>query len=373
MNNPWGDFHYVKGAGWQLFWRIPEECGGMELWFGHFNGKRVFWKASQPFAIVPYHHPLTVWTPPFPPTTVPAPPEFSFKDGLGPQCGGAGYTPLKWWAPNGWISSVWFAGTDREVVQVEVTPETTFDPAELTISAKFSAGWYQYVQRWSFNGYGEIHAELGMGGRLHPFDSHKAHVHHMYFRLDLGIDWNSKDVFEVFSHTGFDDAVQGDRWTIQPTQGKHLLDPNTARKFRVRAASQRRGPQTRALPGFEIEIPAQAPTDTHSTADVWATVYRGAMAEQGESVGRANCNDLELEQLATGPFDITHGSDVVLWVVVRHHHEPRHLAEESSGLPFHYQGFHIRPRGFETFRSLNDLYPLETDSGTAPAEPRRSP
>jgi len=101
MNNPWGDFHYVKGAGWQLFWRIPEECGGMELWFGHFNGKRVFWKASQPFAIVPYHHPLTVWTPPFPPTTVPAPPEFSFKDGLGPQCGGAGYTPLKWWAPNG--------------------------------------------------------------------------------------------------------------------------------------------------------------------------------------------------------------------------------------------------------------------------------
>ena len=374
MSNSWGDFHKVTGAGWSLFWCIPDkEAGGMELWFGQFHGRRVLWKASQPFAIVPYHHPLTVYPAPHPPTSVPPPPEFTLKDGLGPKCGGAAFTALKWWAPNGILSSAWFAQTDREVVHVEIVPETTFDPAELTISAKFSSGWYQYVQRWSFNSYGEIHGELGMGGRLHPFDADKAHVHHMYFRLDLGINWNSRDVFEVFSHNGFNDTLHGDQWTVQPTQGKHLVDPSTARKFRVRAAARRRGVPTRDLPGFEIEIPAQAPTDTHSTADLWATVYRGATAEQGEHVGSAACSDLELDELVTGPLDIANGSDIVLWVVVRHHHEPRHLTEESHVLPYHYQGFHIRPRGFETFTTLNDLYGPASDSGAAPPEPRHSP
>jgi hypothetical protein len=98
----------------------------------------------------------------------------------------------------------------------------------------------------------------------------------------------------------------------------------------------------------------QAGTDPHSTADIWATVYRGDITEQGETVGHSKCSDLELDQIATGPLDTTNGSDIVAWVVVRHHHEPRDLAEESAFLPYHYEGFHITPRAFEIFRAHED-------------------
>jgi hypothetical protein len=42
MANSWGNFHKVSGAGWTLFWRIPDQsAGGLELWFAEFMGKRV--------------------------------------------------------------------------------------------------------------------------------------------------------------------------------------------------------------------------------------------------------------------------------------------------------------------------------------------
>jgi hypothetical protein len=343
----WGDHHQVTGAGWSVFWRIPEqEAGGLEVWWGDFNGKRVLWKGSQPFAIVPYHHPLK----PFPDGSIePPPPQFTFKDGLGARCKGAPFTTLKWWSPNARNGPAWNAKTDVEAVHVHTHPETSFDPAELVVTAKFQCGWYQYVQRWEFNSYGEIHADLGMGGELHPMNPDKAHVHHMYFRVDLDIDGWTSDVFEVFTHKGFDDTANGDDWKVQPNQGKHLLDPKTSRKFRIRDLTSAISP---GLPtrGYEIEIPAQAGADTQSTADIWATLYRGDGVEQGEKVGAANCSDVELDQIATGPFDTTNGSDVVVWVVVRHHHETRHLGEESIFLPYHYEGFHITPRAFEKFR-----------------------
>jgi copper amine oxidase-like protein len=344
----WGDYHKVTGAGWSVFWRIPDkEAGGLEVWWGDFHGKRVLWKGSQPFAVVPYHHPLK----PYPSTSLiePPPPEFTFKDGLGARCKGAAFTALKHWSPNARNDASWNAATDLEAVRIDTEVATSFDAGVLVISAKFQCGWYQYVQRWEFNEYGEIHADLGMGGTLHPANADKAHVHHMYFRIDLDIDGWSSDVFEVFSHNSYDDAASGDSWKVQTKQGKHLLEPKTSRKFRIRDLVSTTTP---GLPprGYEIELPAQAGTDAHSTADVWATLYRGDTTEQGETVGMAKCSDLELDKIATGAFDTAKGSDIVCWVVVRHHHEPRHLTEERDFLPYHYEGFHITPRAFEIFR-----------------------
>ena len=335
----WGDFHRVTGAGWAVYWRIPDpRAGGLEVWWADFQGRRCMWKGSQPFAIVPYHHPVA---------GDPDPPEYTYKDGLGAMCGGVEFYALKSNAPNDDLRTQpqWYAANDLEAVDVSTDLATSFGPAELVIQAKFQCGWYQYVHRWEFNSYGEIHADLGMGGKLNPFDPSKAHVHHMYFRIDLDIDGFSSDVFEVFRHDGFDDTVDGDVWTTQNKQGKHLLDPPSARKFRVRdlkSTVSGTGP-TR---GYEIEVPALAGTDTHSTGDVWATVYRGDTFQTGEDVGMPGCSDAVLEKYATGPLDTANGSDVVLWVAVRHHHEPRWAAEESTHLPYHYEGFHIIPRGF---------------------------
>ena len=102
--------------------------------------------------------------------------------------------------------------------------------------------------------------------------------------------------------------------------------------------------------GVRDRDPLQGGTDAHSTGDIWATVYRGNHVEQGETVGAADCGDKELEQIASGPFNTTSGSDIVAWVVVRHHREPRFATEERFFLPYHYEGFHIVPQSFELLR-----------------------
>ncbi len=182
---------------------------------------------------------------------------------------------------------------------------------------------------------------------LNPNDPSKAHTHHMYFRVDLDIDGFSSDVFEVFDHKTYVDPA-GDAWTIVANQGKHLANPPSARKFRVRdlKSASAKGD----LRGYEIELPQLASVDTQGTGDIWVTVYRGDSVEQGAEVGM-KCDDRELKQLyANGPLDTANGSDIVLWVAIRHHHETRFKAEEAEYLPYHYEAFSITPRGFEVFK-----------------------
>ena len=73
----WGNFHQVTGAGWSVFWRIRQMDGsGLEVWWADFHGRRVLWRGTQPFAIVPYHNPMP---------GEPVPPEYTFKDCINPQ------------------------------------------------------------------------------------------------------------------------------------------------------------------------------------------------------------------------------------------------------------------------------------------------
>jgi len=269
---------------------------------------------------------------------------------LNPQCGGAAFTALKHTAPNGivpWTTTAFNAVVDTEAVDVQVEPRNDFGPSHLRVAAKFQCGWYQYVHRWEFDSEGVIHAALGMGGALNPYAKEKSHVHHMYFRIDLDIDGFSTDVFEVFDHANYNDPG-GDKWKTISAQGKFVANPPTARKFRVRDLASHS--QMGALRGYEIELPQNSPLDTHSTGDVWATVYRGDSVEQGADVG-LDCTDKRLETgYAQGALDTVNGSDVVLWLAIRHHHEARWDAEEAEYLPYHYEEFHIVPRGFEVLR-----------------------
>jgi hypothetical protein len=343
----YGDLHQVTGAGWSVWWRIGAQIGsGLELWFGDFHGRRVLWRGTQPFAIVPYHVPV--------PKTEPPGPYFTYKDGISPQNGGAAFRALNHTAANSmqwWHDMSQNAAVDTDAVLVEVEPAGDFEPAVLRISAKFQCGWYQYVHRWEFCGEGTIFPHLGMGGALNPDAKEKAHVHHMYFRIDLDIDGFSSDVFEVFDHINFNDPG-GDGWTLATKQGKHLAEPKRARKFRVRDLKSASAQGD--LRGYEIELPQSAPTDEHSTGDLWVTIYRGDAVEQGAEVG-VKSTDEELEALyAQGPLDTAAGSDIVLWVVVRHHHEPRFNAEETEYLPYHYEEFSIVPRGFEVLHANHE-------------------
>jgi Cu2+-containing amine oxidase len=182
-----------------------------------------------------------------------------------------------------------------------------------------------------------------MGGMLNPFAAATAHIHNFYFRIDLDIDGFQSDVCEEFNHNSLNDPG-GDKWSLITNQGKRIADPNTARKWRVRDLfSKNQAGQPR---GYEIEIPQTTGRNKYSTGDVWVTVYRGDSVQQGEDVG-ADCTDSLLENsYAVGSLDTANGSDIVLWIVIRSHHEPRNEGEESNYLPYHYEEFSIVPPNF---------------------------
>src|SRR5690348_8209019 len=93
--------------------------------------------------------------------------------------------------------------------------------------------------------------------------------------------------------------------------------------------------------GYEVELPQNTGLDQYSTGDIWATVYRGDSVQQGDDVG-FDCTDRALENVyAQGPLDTVNGSDIVLWLAIRHHHEPRFDGEEAEYLPYHYEEFHL--------------------------------
>jgi Copper amine oxidase, enzyme domain len=327
-----GSYHNVIGAGWSVYWKIPvASAGGLEIWWADFQGHRVLWRGSQPFALVPYHGGSP-----------------TFKDGLDSHCGGAPFTALKHTAPNSmapWQNPGPFvAAVDTDAVVATTEPADDFNPARLIISAKFQCGWYQYVHSWEFNSDGVITPHVAMGGHVHPGKPDVAHVHHMYFRLDLDIDGLfPRDVFEVFNHNSFAQPG-GDKWDTLNAQGKLLHDPDKARKWRVRNTVAKN--DTGQFKGYEVELPRLAGRDQYSTGDVWVTVYRGDGFQQGENVG-LKCTDVELaNNYAVGPLDTVNGSDMVFWLVVRAHHEPRNLGEEADHLPYHYEEFSIVPRSF---------------------------
>jgi hypothetical protein len=325
-----GDYHAANFAGWSVYWRIPAQSGGgLEVWWADFLGHRVMWRGSQPFALVPYHGGSP-----------------TYKDGYDAHCGGAPFFALKHGAPNGdlpYDPGPFDAAVDTDAVVVATDAADDFGPARLTISAKFQCGWYQYVHRWEFSGDGVITPSVAMGGHVNPYAPDTAHVHHMYFRVDLDIDGQyPHDVCEEFDHKDF--TPGGDHWTTLNAQGKRFTNPDTARKWRVRdTVVQNKGKQWK---GYEIELPRTAGRDQYSTGDLWATIYRGDDVQQGEGVGLM-CTDEELEtKYATGPLHPATGDDIVLWLVVRHHHEPRFSGEEFSRLPYHFHEFSITPQNF---------------------------
>jgi hypothetical protein len=345
---PFGNFHNVTGAGWSVYWRIPKFNGsGLEVWWADFQGRRVMWRGSSPFALVPYHHPDTNGEPPGP--------HFCYKDGNDTHCGGAPFRALKHTAPNSgepWHNPGFDAADDLEAVVVSVALADDFNPARLTITAKFQCGWYQYVHSWEFDSDGTIHPRVAMGGMLNPNCPTKSHIHNFYFRIDLDIDGQfPHDVCEVFDHHGLNDPG-GDTWDPVTNQVKLLGNPPTSRKWRVRSTVSKN--RAGEFKGYEIEVPQVAGLDQFSTGDVWVTIYRGDGFQQGEGVGVADCSDRELEtNYALGPLHPgTTGDDIVLWVVVRAHHEPRYKSEEADHLPYHYEEFSIVPRSFAEFGRL---------------------
>ena len=86
-----------------------------------------------------------------------------------------------------------------------------------------------------------------------------------------------------------------------------------------------------------------------------------------------DASDHELEtKYALGPLHpATTGDDIVLWVALRAHHEPRFKGEESDHLPYHYEEFSIVPRSF-TVLGLRPALTADFEASRLPANTSRN-
>ena len=324
----------VTFAGWKFTWSIPRLSGeGLVIAKADFQGRRVLYRAGQPFVLVPYHGN-------FP----------TFKDGLGSKCGGVPYSALIPTAPNVTVFDLppgSTASNDNQydkttnpggAVMVEQLPATLTDPATGAVWAKFQVGNYQYIHRWEFKADGAIEAIVGLGGRLWTTNPPTmGHIHNFYFRLDFDIARSANNLVRRFAHAGNNPG--NDIETDITVESKEIADATTFTKWRVLNRAPKANGQLRS---YEL-IPASdgGPDGTYSTGDLWVVRYKPS-GEDGANVG---CND-QLLGTAYANGESVNGEDVVVWYCLRHHHQPRPLGEEDNVLPYEFHRFSIEPRDF---------------------------
>jgi hypothetical protein len=66
-------------------------------------------------------------------------------------------------------------------------------PDRLILTTQTAAGWYRYLERWTFYLDGRIHPEMGYAAISNSCVAHNHH-HHSYWRLDFDIDDAAGDV-----------------------------------------------------------------------------------------------------------------------------------------------------------------------------------
>jgi len=349
---------------WRLLVSIPMLTGeGLVLEFIDLHGTRVLYRAGQPIALVPYHD--NDPSPPYSPT---------FKEGLGPLCGGAPYTPVIPTSPNvpeGELQPRHFATNDgvfdarrnpRGALAFELARRTPTESETLVLWAKFQVDNYQYIHRWLFHEDGSIDAQVGLGGKLHDdlgpdgVPGGRGHVHNFYFRLDFDIVTSAGNQAQRFRHKGWG-LRDDDPWEPIRIERKDTIDLKEFTKWRVieKALTTRDVPRSYEL----IPCSEGAADGTYCTGDAWIVRYKG-LSEDGWDVGppsvqppppgpglprRRFCNDDVLGTKYVNGESVD-GEDVVVWYCLRTHHLPRHLSEEKKVVPYEFLGFHMQPRDF---------------------------
>ena len=329
----------VNFADWSFSWSIPSLNGeGLAISFADFKGTRVLYRAGAPFVLVPYHGNSP-----------------TFKDGLAPACGGLPFLALKPTAPNVTGQDLppgAIASNDNEAVQVELQPAELSEPAKAVVWAKFQCGNYQYIHRWVFLADGNVHAEVGLGGRLLTAAG-VGHIHNFYFRLDFDIATPGNNLVQRLEHQG--NLVGQDKWVDISLESKDTVSPSKYSKWRVLNKTPKANGMYRS---YEL-IPGSdgAPDGTYSTGDVWVVRYKSG-TETGANVG---CNDTVLTTSYATPAEDVDGQDVVIWYCLRAHHAPRQLGEEKKVLPYHFIALHMEPRDWVD-DTIKNLYPTTPPS-----------
>lgn len=294
---------------WSLCWINPEtssgiDGSGLELRHVFYKGKRVLWRAQMPLMNVLY-------------------------DPGG--CGGSSLSYRDWqnelvpFEANNVIAPGYaeptipvktvcdHVGTDAGLFE-GVAAEKLSD--RLILTTQMPAGWYRYIQKWTFYLDGRIDARLGFTVVNHPC-APKFHGHHAYWRFDFDIGGFANDRIRERKKFWFFKW-----WSTYSSEKKKRRSSSYLRKWRV---------QDR-ISGLGYEVRPQShdgATNAWADSDVWALRYHGSEIDDGGATGGATGDAAHISDYLTG--EGINGRDVVLWYRVGHRHEGIALCEPLEG------------------------------------------
>jgi primary-amine oxidase len=235
----------------------------------------------------------------------------------------------------------------------------------LVLWSAYELGDYTYIVQWRFRDDGCLMPQVGLTGQLAHFGGDEltgrtvgarqralAHVHNIFFCLDLDVD-GTRNIVEEFEYRPTAPTRQRleTRWRRIDKEGGRELDPHTFRSWRVvnpMAKNKLGHPRSYELvPGgtgifrgmrkrnTKADPKTEGP-EQFTQADLWVTRYREAEITPEKPLKEA------LPTFLTGESVVN--TDVVLWYMMSIHHQPR--SEDWSAMPICWHGFLLMPRDF---------------------------
>jgi hypothetical protein len=284
---------------WSLCWLPPDASSGisgsgLELRHVFYKGKRVFWQAHVPVLNVKY------------------------------DPGGCGGSNLSY---RDWANQLVRFEADNVLqpgyAEPTVPPKTVCDhpgsdagafsgvavekrPDKLILTTQMAAGWYRYIQTWTFLPDGTIEPRFGFSAVTSPCVS-KPHNHHVYWRFDFDIDGFPNDVIEQFNLLA---ALLGSSpWTTLSESSGNFGFLSAA--WRVRDTRTKRG-------YLVLHGPDDGIADTWGVADRWALRYHPNEIDDGGATGGPNGDAAHMNNYINA--ENINGQDVVFWYRAGHRH-----------------------------------------------------
>ncbi|HKR63805.1 MAG TPA: hypothetical protein VJZ00_08740 [Thermoanaerobaculia bacterium] len=279
---------------WDLCWVSPPDSSGpdgsgLEIRHAFYKGHRVFWRANVPVLNVLYDQPSGPCGP-------------TYRDWM---------TALAPFQANNIISPGYAEPTSTPVTTCD-TPGS--DPGSfqgvaverladrLVLTTQTNAGWYRYVQKWTFFADGRVTPAFGFTAITYMCVT-KPHTHHGYWRFDFDIDGAGGDVIRERKKVWFFWT-----WSTQATETK--TNRASGKRWRVQDGAGR---------GYEITPGTDGtPPDAWAGSDVWLLRYHGNETDDGGATGGANGDAQHIDPYVNG--ESINGQDVVMWYRIEHRH-----------------------------------------------------
>jgi hypothetical protein len=290
---------------WSLCWIAPNassgiDGSGVELRHVYYKGHEVLYQAHVPCLNVKYDPGGC------------GGPTLSYRDWLN------GLTPFE--ANNVKIPGVYAEPTvpPKTVCDHPGLDKGTFSgvaverrPDRLILTSQMSAGWYRYIQSWTFLLDGTIQAHFGFTAVDSPC-VYRPHRHHAYWRLDFDVDGAANNVIE-------ERTLPSPTWAPITVEAKRFKVPKPTRTWRVRNKTTGRAYEVVPGPNDGVADPGFA------IADVWALRYHPTEIDDGGSTSGTNANAAHMDKYLNG--ENINGQDVVLWYRAGHYHvaKPGHI------------------------------------------------